>query len=109
MKVIVQEWERVLVYRDGRFETELASGTFYNYFRTKEDVLRALIEQHVQELTDDLKRVRGAARSLDEFIHGAYLAAFTRRASVHAARCGAFTRNTAAWIASMRKFAPTAW
>ena len=26
MKVIVQEWERVLVYRDGRFETELASG-----------------------------------------------------------------------------------
>lgn len=26
MKVVVQEWERVLVYRDGRFETELASG-----------------------------------------------------------------------------------
>ena len=26
MKVIVQEWERVLVYRDGRFETELGPG-----------------------------------------------------------------------------------
>ncbi|MGH8443363.1 MAG: TetR/AcrR family transcriptional regulator [Nevskiaceae bacterium] len=64
--------------RDVIRETELASGTFYNYFRTKEDVLRALIEQHVQELTEELRRVRGAARSLDEFIHGAYLAAFTR-------------------------------
>ena len=58
--------------------TELATGTFYNYFRTKEDVLRALIEAHVQDLTAELRRVRGAARSLDEFIHGAYLAAFTR-------------------------------
>lgn len=26
MKVVVQQWERVLVYRDGRFETELAAG-----------------------------------------------------------------------------------
>jgi AcrR family transcriptional regulator len=64
--------------RDVIRRTELASGTFYNYFRTKEAVLRALIEEHVQDLTDELRRVRGAARSLDEFIHGAYLAAFTR-------------------------------
>jgi AcrR family transcriptional regulator len=64
--------------RDVIRRTELASGTFYNYFRTKEDVLRALIEAHVQDLTAELRRVRGAARSLDEFIHGAYLAAFTR-------------------------------
>jgi len=63
--------------RDVIRRTELASGTFYNYFRTKEGLLRALIEQHVQELTGELRRVRGAARSLDEFIHGAYLAAFT--------------------------------
>ncbi len=64
--------------RDVIRRTELASGTFYNYFRTKEDLLRALIEQHVQELTDELRQVRGAAHSLDEFIHGAYLAAFKR-------------------------------
>jgi AcrR family transcriptional regulator len=63
--------------RDVIRQTELASGTFYNYFRTKEDVLRALIEQHVQALTAQLRQVRGAARSLDEFVHGAYLAAFT--------------------------------
>jgi AcrR family transcriptional regulator len=63
--------------RDVIRRTELASGTFYNYFRTKEAVLRALVEDHVQALTAELKRVRGAARSLDEFVHGAYLAAFT--------------------------------
>ena len=63
--------------RDVIRRTELASGTFYNYFRTKEDVLRALVEDHVQALTAELKRVRGAARSLDEFVQGAYFAAFT--------------------------------
>lgn len=64
--------------RDVIRRTELASGTFYNYFKTKEDVLRALVEEHVRDLTTELRRVRGAARSLDEFVHGAYLAAFTR-------------------------------
>jgi AcrR family transcriptional regulator len=64
--------------RDVIRRTELASGTFYNYFKTKEDVLRALVEEHVRDLTAELRRVRGAARSLDEFVHGAYLAAFTR-------------------------------
>lgn len=64
--------------RDVIRRTELASGTFYNYFKTKEDLLRALVEEHVQDLTAELRRVRGAARSLDAFVHGAYLAAFTR-------------------------------
>ena len=63
--------------RDVIHSTDLAAGTFYNYFRTKEDLLRALIEERVLELTDQLRQVRGQARSLDEFVHGAYLAAFT--------------------------------
>ncbi|MGQ0587255.1 MAG: TetR/AcrR family transcriptional regulator [Gammaproteobacteria bacterium] len=77
-RVFLARGYEAVTIRDVIRETELASGTFYNYFRTKEDVLRALIEQHVQELTGELRAVRGAARSLDEFIHGAYLAAFTR-------------------------------
>jgi AcrR family transcriptional regulator len=63
--------------RDVIGETELAAGTFYNYFRTKEALLRALIEDHVRALTAELHRVRSEARSLDGFVHGAYLAAFT--------------------------------
>ena len=64
--------------RDVVRRTELASGTFYNYFRTKQDLLRALVEDYVQGLTAELRRVRDAARSLDEFVNGAYLAIFTR-------------------------------
>src|ERR671913_227136 len=36
-----------------------------------------------------------------------YRAAFRCRAAVHVARCGAFTRRTAAWSASIRKLPPT--
>jgi AcrR family transcriptional regulator len=57
--------------------TGLAAGTFYNYFRTKEDVLRALIESRIEDMTAQLIEVRRNARSLDEFVHGAYLSAFT--------------------------------
>ncbi len=77
-RVFLDQGYEAVTIRDVVRHTELASGTFYNYFRTKEELLRALIEEHVQSLTAELRRVRGAARSLDEFVHGAYLAAFTR-------------------------------
>lgn len=57
--------------------TGLASGTFYNYFQHKEELFRALIEDRIAALTAQLHEVRHSARSLDEFVHGAYLAAFT--------------------------------
>jgi AcrR family transcriptional regulator len=63
--------------RDVIGATHLASGTFYNYFRTKEALLRTLVEEHILALTAELQRVRRHARSLDEFVQGAYLAAFT--------------------------------
>lgn len=63
--------------RDVIRRTDLASGTFYNYYRSKEELLRALVEQRVLKLTAELKDVRQRARSLGEFVHNAYLAAFT--------------------------------
>jgi AcrR family transcriptional regulator len=77
-RVFLERGYDAVTIRDVVRETPLAAGTFYNYFRTKEDLLRALVEDHVRDLTAELRRVRGAARSLDEFVHGAYLAAFTR-------------------------------
>src|SRR5947207_15561918 len=41
--------------RDIVRETDLATGTFYNYFRDKEDVFRALLEESGE-------RIRAAAR-----------------------------------------------
>ena len=63
--------------RDVIGRTELASGTFYNYFDAKEALLRALIEDPIRALTAELRRVRRQARSLDDFVQGAYFAAFT--------------------------------
>jgi len=77
-QVFLEQGYDAVTIRDVIRRTALASGTFYNYFRTKEAVLRALVDEHVQDLTAELRRVRGAARSLDEFVQGAYLAAFTR-------------------------------
>jgi AcrR family transcriptional regulator len=77
-RVFLTRGYEAVTIRDVVRATELASGTFYNYFRSKQDLLRSLVEDYVQDLTAELRRVRGAARSLDEFVHGAYLAAFTR-------------------------------
>lgn len=77
-RVFLERGYDAVTIRDVIRRTELAAGTFYNYFETKEDLLRALVEDHVLAMTQELRGVRGAARSLDEFIHGAYLAAFTR-------------------------------
>lgn len=56
--------------------THLASGTFYNYFPDKESLFLALIEERMKALTERLRTVRRAARTLEAFLHGAYSTAF---------------------------------
>ncbi|MEK6805486.1 MAG: TetR/AcrR family transcriptional regulator [Pseudomonadota bacterium] len=76
-KLFLESGYDVINIRDIIGSTDLATGTFYNYFQTKEEVLRALIDERVQALAAQLHGVRQKARSLDEFVHGVYLAAFT--------------------------------
>jgi AcrR family transcriptional regulator len=56
--------------------TELASGTFYNYFPDKESVFRALLDDSTHEVRRRLRTVRGSARTLEEFVGDAYRAWF---------------------------------
>src|SRR3954464_13806366 len=63
--------------RDIVRETDLASGTFYNYFRDKEDAFRALLE----EMADRSRAIvraqrREPGRSVEERVAGAYRAYF---------------------------------
>lgn len=63
--------------RDIVRETDLASGTFYNYFRDKEDAFRALL----QEMSDRSRTLVRAQRRepglpLEERVAGAYRAYF---------------------------------
>lgn len=62
--------------RDVIRRTELASGTFYNYFPDKESVFRAVLDESVQQVRRRLVDVRARARTLEEFVGDAYRAWF---------------------------------
>jgi AcrR family transcriptional regulator len=62
--------------RDVIRRTELASGTFYNYFPDKESVFRAVLDESAQEVRRRLRTVRASARTLEEFVGDAYRAWF---------------------------------
>jgi len=52
--------------------TDLASGTFYNYFPDKECMFREILETHIDELNVRLRTVRQQAQSIEAFIRDAY-------------------------------------
>jgi AcrR family transcriptional regulator len=62
--------------RDVIRRTELASGTFYNYFPDKESVFRAVLDESAQEVRRRLRAVRSGARTLEAFVGDAYRAWF---------------------------------
>jgi AcrR family transcriptional regulator len=58
--------------RDIIRRTDLAAGTFYNYFPDKESVLRALVEDNASVIRARLREVRASATTLEEFVRGGY-------------------------------------
>lgn len=62
--------------RDIVRHTDLASGTFYNYFEDKEAVFRAVVDESAQEIRTRLRTVRARAHTLEEFVGDAYRVLF---------------------------------
>ena len=62
--------------RDVVRETDLATGTFYNYFPDKEAVLRALVDEITVEARARVRAARMAATTLEGFVAGGYRAYF---------------------------------
>jgi AcrR family transcriptional regulator len=58
--------------RDIVRRTDLASGTFYNYFPDKESVLRALVEDNSAVVQKRLREVRGRADTMEDFVRDGY-------------------------------------
>lgn len=56
--------------------TELASGTFYNYFKSKEEVFEALADDGARRFRPILRMARENARSFKDYLHGAFFAYF---------------------------------
>jgi AcrR family transcriptional regulator len=62
--------------RDVIRRTDLAAGTFYNYFPDKESVFRALLEDAAVRARERVRAGRRAGTTLEQFVHGGYLAYF---------------------------------
>lgn len=60
--------------RDIVRRTDLATGTFYNYFPDKESVLRALLEDVATEVRARVRRARLSGSTAEEFIAGGFRA-----------------------------------
>ncbi|MGD0191155.1 MAG: TetR/AcrR family transcriptional regulator [Rhizomicrobium sp.] len=52
--------------------TSLASGTFYNYFKSKEEVFEAIHDESALRVRPRLKEERARAASIEEFISGTF-------------------------------------
>jgi AcrR family transcriptional regulator len=60
--------------RDIVRETDLATGTFYNYFPDKESVLHALLDEAAAEIRTRVREARKSSRSVQEFVEGGFRA-----------------------------------
>ena len=63
--------------RDIIRRTDLATGTFYNYFTNKEDVFEALTRESGEELRALLSAARQEADNFEQFIEASYLTYFS--------------------------------
>ena len=60
--------------RDIVRETDLATGTFYNYFPDKEAVLNALLDEAAEEIRWRVREARRTSTTLQEFVEGGFRA-----------------------------------
>jgi AcrR family transcriptional regulator len=69
--------------RDIIRRTGLAAGTFYNYYRSKEEVFAALADDGARRFAPILKDLRGKGGPLEEFVREAIVAYFEFMADEH--------------------------
>ncbi|HEY9218816.1 MAG TPA: TetR/AcrR family transcriptional regulator, partial [Phenylobacterium sp.] len=70
--------------RDIIRRTGLAAGTFYNYYRSKEEVFAALADEGARKFGPVLKAERARAPDFESFVRGAIRAYFRYLADEHA-------------------------
>jgi len=58
--------------RDVVRRTDLATGTFYNYFPDKESLFRAVLEESAEEVRARVQAARQQAESMEEFVAAGY-------------------------------------
>ena len=69
--------------RDIIRRTGLAAGTFYNYFKSKDEVYLALASEGARQFAPLLKALRAQSATWEEFVHAAIEAYFLFLADAH--------------------------
>ena len=77
--------------------TDLASGTFYNYFKSKEELLEALQDDGARRFRPILRAEVERAQSFDDFVRGALVAYFRFITEEHAETGGLALGHHAVW------------
>ena len=62
--------------RDVIRRTDLATGTFYNYFPDKESVLRVILDETAEEARARVRAARRGAATIDDFVSAGFRAYF---------------------------------
>jgi AcrR family transcriptional regulator len=75
-RVFAQLGYEAATVRDIIRGTDLASGTFYNYFRSKEEVFEALADDGAARFKPILRAARERANSFEDYLRTAYRAYF---------------------------------
>ena len=75
-EVFAEQGYEAASVRDIIRRTELASGTFYNYFPDKDAIFVALIEEAGEQARRRVRAARRSARTASEFVEGGYRAFF---------------------------------
>ena len=75
-EVFAEQGYEAASVRDIIRRTELASGTFYNYFPDKDAIFVALIEEAGEQARLRVRAARRSARTASEFVEGGYRAFF---------------------------------
>jgi AcrR family transcriptional regulator len=76
LQVFAEEGYDAVGVRDIIRRTDLASGTFYNYFPDKDAIFRALVEETGREARRRVRAARRSAGSAEAFVENAYRAFF---------------------------------
>lgn len=75
-RVFAQLGYEAATVRDIIRGTDLASGTFYNYFRSKEEVFEALADDGARRFRPILRAARERAKDFEQYLESALLAYF---------------------------------
>jgi AcrR family transcriptional regulator len=75
-EVFAEQGYEAASVRDIIRHTDLASGTFYNYFPDKDAIFLALIEETSEEARRRVRDARRSATTASEFVEGGYRAFF---------------------------------